>query len=714
MKKPFPFRRGIAALAALVLLAAFVVTATSSKTPANAADGSRFNPGLIISDQQFYAGGAISASAAQATIATVGANCHNNGSIPCLKNLIVSSPAETANSYCAAIPATSGLNAGRVFAMVGSACNINPQVLITLVEKEQGLVSTSSPSSWMYNEAAGFACPDTAPCSEDAAGFFNQIYSAARQFQIYRQYPNSFNYQAGKTNNIQYNPNKGCGTKAVYIENQATAALYDYTPYVPNSAALGNMYGIGDSCSSYGNRNFWRIFTDWFGDPTGGSLSCPTFDGCWSGWSFDGAMDRADYTSSAAHGGSGYLAMVPHNSTAGFYQTINRSTTVGDQYQASIWLKSGSVGPVSGQFVVWGMGGSGSEAAIVPFTVTNTGWQQLTVNFEQKMLSHTALRVQIYFGTMNSQLNVDDVSLQQTVAQPLRSSVPLINPSFESGGVGWGQGNGFVNQAVYHGAAENGSSYFASNTAVAGRSVSQQIAWPVSRASSFNASVWVKSADKTPFSGILALWGLGGAATIVGTTSFTATTSWTQVSVNLPVTRTDETDLKLEVYEQTTAPATILIDNASLTANLLRNGSLEQGGSGWGPHEAGTNLQAYSSGQAGAPAVDGSKLGATNVSTSGGSIQYDVNRDLHKGQTYTASLWVRGADPSKTFTGTLALWEIGPNGYYSASVPVSAVGAWKHYTVKLTIAQEASTTLRLQLYETSPNVTVFFDAAQLN
>src|SRR5690606_3156716 len=23
--------------------------------------------------------------------------------------------------------------------------------------------------------------------------------------------------------------------------------------------------GTGNSCSSYGNRNFWRIFTDWFG-----------------------------------------------------------------------------------------------------------------------------------------------------------------------------------------------------------------------------------------------------------------------------------------------------------------------------------------------------------------------------------------------------------------------------------------------------------------
>jgi hypothetical protein len=49
------------------------------------------------------------------------------------------------------------------------------------------------------------------------------------------------------------------------IKNKATARLYVYTPYTPNKAALTNLYGLGDSCSTYGNRNFWRIFNDWFG-----------------------------------------------------------------------------------------------------------------------------------------------------------------------------------------------------------------------------------------------------------------------------------------------------------------------------------------------------------------------------------------------------------------------------------------------------------------
>ena len=43
------------------------------------------------------------------------------------------------------------------------------------------------------------------------------------------------------------------------IENRATAALYYYTPFTPNAAALANLGGTGDACLSYGNRNFWLL-----------------------------------------------------------------------------------------------------------------------------------------------------------------------------------------------------------------------------------------------------------------------------------------------------------------------------------------------------------------------------------------------------------------------------------------------------------------------
>jgi hypothetical protein len=148
---------------------------------------------------------------------------------------------------------------------VSEACGINPQVLIVLLQKEQSLVTDDWPWTTQYRSATGYGCPDTAPCDSEFYGFFNQVYSAARQFKRYVRDANLFSYRAGLSSYIQYNPNTLCGGSNIFISNSATAALYNYTPYQPNAASLNNLYGTGDSCSAYGNRNFWRLFNDWFG-----------------------------------------------------------------------------------------------------------------------------------------------------------------------------------------------------------------------------------------------------------------------------------------------------------------------------------------------------------------------------------------------------------------------------------------------------------------
>ncbi len=142
---------------------------------------------------------------------------------------------------------------------------INPQVLIVLLEKEQGLISDSWPNSLQYRSATGFGCPDTAPCNELYYGFVNQLDNAAYLFRTvldggWTNYPLGENY-------IYYNPNRACGGSTVNIENLATSSLYRYTPYQPNAAALAAGYGTV-TCGAYGNRNFYLFFMDWFGDPT--------------------------------------------------------------------------------------------------------------------------------------------------------------------------------------------------------------------------------------------------------------------------------------------------------------------------------------------------------------------------------------------------------------------------------------------------------------
>jgi len=168
---------------------------------------------------------------------------------------------------CMADENFNGESAARIIWQVAQEYNINPQVLIVLLQKEQGLITDTWPNSTQYRSATGYGCPDTAPCDAEYFGFKNQVRNAARFFRAYQDNnPGWYKPYWTGTNTIKWHPNNSCGTSTVNIENRATASLYSFTPYRPNQAALNAGYGTGDSCSSYGNRNFWNYFTDWFGN----------------------------------------------------------------------------------------------------------------------------------------------------------------------------------------------------------------------------------------------------------------------------------------------------------------------------------------------------------------------------------------------------------------------------------------------------------------
>lgn len=249
-------------------LAAFQVS-TAPPPAAVAADGRDFKPGNIISDAVFYNSSAMTAAQVQSFLNARVPSCRTG--YTCLKDFRQTTGSQPARSEgCAAYAGRSNETAATIISRVASACGINPQALIVLLEKEQSLITDTWPTDRQYRSATGYGCPDTADCDANYYGFFNQVYHAAWQFKKYQARPLDRGYIAGRNNTILWHPNTGCGSSSVFIENQATAGLYVYTPYRPNAAALNNLYGTGDGCSSYGNRNFWRIFTDWFGPTTGG------------------------------------------------------------------------------------------------------------------------------------------------------------------------------------------------------------------------------------------------------------------------------------------------------------------------------------------------------------------------------------------------------------------------------------------------------------
>ncbi len=227
------------------------------------ADLSLFRPGNIISNEVFFDSSTMGEGQIDAFLRGKVSRCQSG--YTCLKDFTQDTYSRAADSYCSAYAGGSGESAARIISKVSAACGINPQVLIVMLEKEQGLVTHTWPSDWRYTIAMGQGCPDTAACDTRYYGFYNQMYGAARQLKIYSANKYFTYYAPGKTWNIRFNPNASCGSSPVYIENQATANLYYYTPYQPNAAAIRAGYGEGDSCSAYGNRNFYNYFSDWFG-----------------------------------------------------------------------------------------------------------------------------------------------------------------------------------------------------------------------------------------------------------------------------------------------------------------------------------------------------------------------------------------------------------------------------------------------------------------
>lgn len=122
---------------------------------------------------------------------------------------------------------------------------ISPKVLLITLQKEQSLITQTSPSQTALDYAMGYGCPDSGGCSANASGFYRQLDFATWQFRKYFTYASQYTYKAGST--YTFNDLSGTRQTKVTIENQATANLYNYTPHVYN-----------------GNYNFFRFLTSWF------------------------------------------------------------------------------------------------------------------------------------------------------------------------------------------------------------------------------------------------------------------------------------------------------------------------------------------------------------------------------------------------------------------------------------------------------------------
>lgn len=131
---------------------------------------------------------------------------------------------------------------------------INPKYILTLLQKEQSLVTDPDPTQGQLDWATGYGCPDSGGCNEKYRGLANQIDWGAGAMRYYLDHSGEFKYQVGQTYEID--------GLAVTIANDATRGLYIYTPHI------------------HGNKNLHTLWNNWFAmSYPDGALLQSTVDG---------------------------------------------------------------------------------------------------------------------------------------------------------------------------------------------------------------------------------------------------------------------------------------------------------------------------------------------------------------------------------------------------------------------------------------------------
>lgn len=244
-------------------------------------DGSVFDAGNIFSDAVFFNAAALDAAGIQAFLDSHSQGCD---APTCLRNLTFTT-ASNNDGICQPYQGGTNEKFAVVVARMTTACGINPQVILVMVNKESS-GWTRSGAGW-DRAMMGYACPDSGPggsanCDPAFAGAAMQTWGIIHQFARYKADQSRLNYPPGD-NKILYNVAGRClnadgsdKKKDVKIVSIATSILYTYTPYTPTDESLAAYPGATPSgemgCDSYGIRNTYRMFKDNFGDTGGGRI----------------------------------------------------------------------------------------------------------------------------------------------------------------------------------------------------------------------------------------------------------------------------------------------------------------------------------------------------------------------------------------------------------------------------------------------------------
>ena len=228
------FCRFSASIVALVAFGLMLSLATN-------AFAATFNPGLVISDTNMRASGSMSKAAIQTFL--------NTQKGP-LKSLVTTDYAGTKKP------------AAQIISEACTQWHISPRVMLTMLQKEQSLLTRTSLLSSTLSRAIGAGCPGGP--SNKYPGFGKQMWYGARLLDGYGEGKNGSTVALFKTGIVVLDIYKSPNVK-VYPANVSTYKLYVYNPSIGAKTPYGDLSSQSSSIS--GNANFWVIYRKNFGDP---------------------------------------------------------------------------------------------------------------------------------------------------------------------------------------------------------------------------------------------------------------------------------------------------------------------------------------------------------------------------------------------------------------------------------------------------------------
>ena len=254
------------------------------------------------------------------------------------------------------------VDAARVIYLAAQYSGINPQVIITTLQKEQSLITRTScydGSIDVRAKAMGMGCSEGGTCPPPTyAGFEKQVMKGAWQLAFNRQRAEG-NTGWGENDSIVYSGQmtrgtfRRCGScalvyfdgyasppldgQSIFIETAATASLYTYTPHL--------------------NQSFPSIFTNWFG-----STDSSLYYACHNATNVAGAAGGGHIVPRKINGGADNLTLVLDNNTAS--ACIEMHTWSNNTYQTwyqNIATNHPTVNPADDEVITADTNGDGKD-----------------------------------------------------------------------------------------------------------------------------------------------------------------------------------------------------------------------------------------------------------------------------------------------------------------------------------------------------------------